>query len=196
MLHRRSTATALVALLLPAAAALSSCGFDYATDQVNTIGAGVHDRGASVDVLGVRVLAFSDGNGRLIGTLVNDDKAEEAAELTSVEGTDVQVEVSDVRVSPRQAVNLAADDATPIAVTGTFTAGGVVPLTFTFSTGESVSLDVPVVKACGQYESIASPTLTDDPAGDTETGTSASEGTSDATYLCEHETEDAEEGGH
>ena len=44
MLHRRSTATALVAVLLPLAAALTSCGFDYPTDRVNTIAAGANNR--------------------------------------------------------------------------------------------------------------------------------------------------------
>ena len=46
MLHRRSTATALVAVLLPLAAALTSCGFDYPTDRVNTIAAGTNNREA------------------------------------------------------------------------------------------------------------------------------------------------------
>ena len=69
MLHRRPTAT-LVAVLLPLGAALTSCGFDYPTDRVNTIAAGVNNREADVDVLGARVLASADGHGRLIGTLV------------------------------------------------------------------------------------------------------------------------------
>ena len=84
MLHRRSTATALVAML-PLAAVLTSCGFDYPTDRVNTIAAGVNNRDASVDVLGARVVAWSDGRGRLIGTLVyNDNDADAPAKLVDV----------------------------------------------------------------------------------------------------------------
>jgi hypothetical protein len=208
MLHRRSTATALVAVLLPAAALLSSCGFDYPTDRVNTIGAGVSNREASVEVLGARVLAFSDGNGRLIGTLVNSDNdAEEPTELVSVEGAGVTADVTGVEVAGNAAVNLAADEVTPVVVSGDFAAGDVVPLTFTFSTDESVSLDVPVVKPCGQYTDVASPSpaeaaATDEPAAETEATAEETEAATeesdegDATYLCEHPTEAAEEGGH
>ena len=66
MLHRRSTAT-FVAVLLPLAAALTSCGFDYPTDRVNTIAAGTNNREADVDVLGARVVAFARGGGPVLG---------------------------------------------------------------------------------------------------------------------------------
>ena len=47
MLHLRR---ALVAVLLPCRPALTSCGFDYPTDRVNTIAAGVNNHDAKVDV--------------------------------------------------------------------------------------------------------------------------------------------------
>ena len=48
-LPRRSRALVAAALLV--APALSSCGFNYATDRVDTPGAGVNDREKSVDVV-------------------------------------------------------------------------------------------------------------------------------------------------
>jgi catechol 2,3-dioxygenase-like lactoylglutathione lyase family enzyme len=206
MLHRRSTATSVVAVLLPLAAALTSCGFDYPTDRVNTIAAGTNNRDASVDVLGARVVAYSVGQGRLIGTLVyNDNDAEEPATLDGVSGDGVTVadgESTGVEVAPSAHVNLAAED-TAIPVTGEFTAGDFLDLTYTFSTGESVTLEVPVVKPCGQYADITAP---DSDAGDAaeeagdeveEDEAAGSEG-ADATFLCDHPTESAEgeEGGH
>jgi hypothetical protein len=207
MLHRRSTAT-FVAVLLPLAAALTSCGFDYPTDRVNTIAAGTNNREAEVDVLGARVVAFAQGEGRLIGTLVyNDNDAEEPATLDEVSGEGVTVELPEVQVEPNSSVNLGATDGPAVPVSGEFTAGEFLELTYSFSTQESVTLEVPVVKACGQYADIQGPGSDAGSAAE-ETGESAedAEGTSaessdeetDATFTCEHPTESAEgeEGGH
>lgn len=209
MLHRRSTA--LVAVLLPLAAALTSCGFDYPTDRVNTIAAGVNNREASVDVLGARVVAFAEGQGRLIGTLVsNEAEAEAPARLVAVRGEGVQVTVNKVEIAASERVNLAGDDAEPIQVTGEFTAGDVITLVYEFSTGEAVELDVPVVKHCGQYEQVEDPGFDasaaaedshsqehSDEHADESPATDDHAEESDATFLCEHPTETAEEeGGH
>ncbi|WP_183101308.1 hypothetical protein [Nocardioides pelophilus] len=204
MLHRRSTAT-LVAALLPLAAALTSCGFDYPTDRVNTIAAGVNNRDASVEVLGARVVAYADGQGRLIGTLVNSvNDAEEPAVLDAVQGeagSDIEVTVSDVEIPGNERVNLASDEVGAVVVTGDFSAGDVVTLTYSFSTDELVTLDVPVVKPCGQYADITAPELEpeaaeEEPAEAEDAEAAAEE--ADATYLCDHPTENAEgeEGGH
>ena len=144
MHHRRPTATALVAVLLPVAALLTSCGFDAPTDRVNTIAAGVNDRDGQVDVLGVRVVAWGDGEGRLIGSLVfNDNSADGPVSLTQVAGDalDSGVKPSGIEVGPGAGVNLADDDATPIALQGDFKPGDVIPLTLTFSNDEVASLD-------------------------------------------------------
>ena len=206
MLHRRSTATALVALL-PLAAVLTSCGFDYPTDRVNTIAAGTNNREADVDVLGARVLAFSDGQGRLIGTLVyNDNDADEPALLQQVGGEGVTVAgggAIDLEVPPNKHVNLAAEDAEPIPVEGEFTAGDVLELSYSFSTDEVVTLEVPVVKPCGQYADILAPdadagAAAEDAGEEGETEDAEVDEEADATYLCDHPTEAAEgeEGGH
>lgn len=204
MHHRRSTATALVAVLLPLAAALTSCGFDYPTDRVNTIAAGVNNRDASVEVLGARVVAAADGQGRLIGTLVYSvNDADAPASLTAVqgvEGTEVQVTVpGDLEVAPNGHVNLAADDVPAIALVGDFAAGDVLTLSYAFSTDEIVTLEVPVVKPCGQYAEIVIPEADADDAEETAESDEeeAHEEESDDTYLCEHTPEPVEEeGGH
>ena len=200
MLHRRSTATALVALL-PLAAVLTSCGFDYPTDRVNTIAAGVNDRDASVDVLGARILAFSDGQGRLIGTLVyNENDAEAPAKLVEVAGADVTVAAQDagIEVPPNRGVNLAGDDVAAIPVEGEFAPGDLVELTYTFDTDESVTLEVPVVKPCHQYLDIAEPEFAPAAADETDSAEGEEHSEDVATYLCDQPTDAAEgeEGEH
>ena len=104
MHHRRSTIPALL-LALPVGAALTSCGFDYPTDQVNTIAAGTNDREGTVDVLGARIVATADGTGRLIGALANND--DQTASLTAVSGADgsVTADLEPVEVPPGGSVN-------------------------------------------------------------------------------------------
>ena len=204
MLHRRSTATALVAVLLPVAAALTSCGFDYPTDRVNTIAAGTNNREADVDVLGARVVAYGDGQGRLIGALVyNDIDADEPALLQQVGGEGVTVGGGDtigLEVPPNEHVNLAAEDAEPIPVEGEFAAGDVLELRYSFSTDEVVTLEVPVVKPCGQYADIAAPDgdagAAAEEAGEEGETEGEVDGEADDTYLCDHPTEAPEEGEH
>lgn len=167
MLHRRPTAIAgLLLALAPVAATLSSCGFDYPTDRVNTVAAGVNDRDHSVDALGIRILASADGEGRLIGSLVNN--LDETASLQDVTSPDqsVTAELRPIRVPGRGMVNLADPDKV-IRLSGSFAAGEHVLLELSFSTEESFTLDVPVVKPCYQYTQIPSPSTEESsaPAG-------------------------------
>lgn len=155
MHHPRPTAIAgLLLALVPAALTLSSCGFDYPTDRVNTIAGGQNNRDADVDALGIRVLATAQGEGRLIGALANN--LDETAALESVTSPDglATATFEPVQVPGRGLVNLAEDVVIP--VTGDFTAGDVITLELGFSTGETVSLNVPFVKRCFQYTQIPS----------------------------------------
>ncbi len=175
MPHLRPTAIAgLLLALVPAAATLSSCGFDYPTDRVNTIAAGANNRDHSVDALGIRVLATAKGEGRLIGALSNnydDDASLES--VSSPDGTARAADFKAIEVAGRGTVNLAEVD--PIDLTGDFTAGDVISLDLTFSTGETASLDVPVVKNCFQYTQVPTPEAAQSEAAESE-GTE-SEGT-------------------
>lgn len=167
--------TAIAGLLL-AAATLSSCGFHYPTDRVNTVSAGVNNRDASVDALGIRVLASAKGQGRLIGSLANNTR--ENASLDSVSSPDgrVEAEFKPVKVPARAGVNLAEQD---IPLTGDFTAGQFVDLALEFSTGETVSLKAPVVKPCFEYSAIPTPSAATSSAAPSKSGSAtASEGAS------------------
>lgn len=199
MLHRRSTIPALL-LALPLAGALTSCGFDYPTDRAeNPYGPALNDREGSVAVLGPRIVSSAAGQGRLIGTFANN--ATEDASLVSVASEEAQLtaDVQGVDIAPGGRVNLAEDVEVPVS--GEFTAGEVLPVTYEFSTGESVEINVPVVKNCFQYADIEIPAGSGSEAeGATEESTEAAEAgeehatEGDATYLCEHETHAAE--GH
>ncbi|TNM36557.1 hypothetical protein FHP29_20730 [Nocardioides albidus] len=151
MPHLRRSALAGLLLAVVPAAALSACGFDYPTDRVNTIAAGVNDRSGDVDALGIRILATAQGEGRLIGSLANNLR--EDASLDEVSSADgVTADFEPVEVAGRGTVNLATDTVVPVS--GDFTAGDVVPLDLTFSDGTTLSLDVPVVKPCFQYTQV------------------------------------------
>lgn len=193
-------ASALLLALVPAAATLTSCGFDYPTDRVNTIAGGVNNQDHSVDALGIRVLASAQGEGRLIGSLANN--LDERAALETVVSPDGQLTAAafePVQVEGRAGVNLV--NLPPISLTGDFTAGDVVTLELGFSTGETASLDVPVVKACFQYTQIPE---AEEPAAEGTEGEAAdaaaeeegaeahSEDGGDATFNCADEAPEPE----
>jgi len=151
---RRSLALLSGAILL--AAPLSSCGFDLATNKVNTIAAGTNNRVASVDVLGAVVVSAEEGSGTFIASFVNNSTSESA----SVESLEPQgetsaqvVDFSPVEVEPNSIVNLAEDDQ-GIAVEGEFAAGDRLPMVVTLSGGDRVEIDVPVVPNCHEWEGL------------------------------------------
>lgn len=149
----------LAAGMLLATPALASCGFDYETDQINTNGAGVTDRSGEVDALGVAVVAGQDGSGNVVGTLSN-NSITEADSFTSLTGAGepavTAAEFEPVEISAGGTVNLAdlVRDGSPVSVEGDFAAGDFVELTFEFETGAAVTVEVPVVKPCYQYEGL------------------------------------------
>lgn len=154
MLIRRSLAAA--AGLLLAVPALSSCGFDAATDRVNTIGAGVSERSSMVDALGIIVVSAEAGSGNVIGGLANNDRESDDT-LVSLGGDVTAAGFAPVEVPADGHVNLAdlAEAGEGIEVTGDFIAGDFVEITFEFAQADAVTLTVPVKKECYQYEGLA-----------------------------------------
>lgn len=151
---RRSLALLAGAILLTAP--LTSCGFDEATDRVNTIVSGVSDRDASVDVLNAVIVSAEEGSGTLIATFVNNDTTEQAS-IDAVEPADDTAQVTDfssITLEPGSLLNLAAEDQEGIALQGEVAAGGIVPLRIQLSGGEIVELEVPVVPSCEEYEGL------------------------------------------
>ncbi|HWM74489.1 MAG TPA: hypothetical protein VNQ53_12145 [Nocardioides sp.] len=158
--------------LLLAVPALASCGFDYPTERVNTVGAGVTDREGTVDAAGTLVVAAQPDSGTLIGGLSNNSA--ESISLVSVTGEEGGVTVDEfepVEVPGRGHVNLATlvEEDAGITLSGSFNAGDFVTVVLGFDNDESVTVEIPVMKACYQYEGL-------DVSG---------EGSEDPLYSCE-----------
>ena len=154
---RRSLALLSGAILL--AAPLSSCGFDPATNRINTIAAGTNNRDASVDVLGAVVVSSEEGSGTFIASFVNNSTTEPA----SVDAMDspggevtVQAESFPVEIEAGSLVNLALDDQ-GVPLEGDFGAGDVIPLSLQLSGGDTLDIDVPVVPNCREWEGLDGP---------------------------------------
>jgi hypothetical protein len=158
---RRTLALATTALVL---SALTSCGFDKATDRPYTPAAGVNNRDASVDVLNAVIVSAEDGSGTFIATLVNNDELEDAS-LESLEGLDqTQVTFSDfspIEIPAGGAVNLAEEGG--IEVEGEFEQGDFVPVSVQLGDGQRVEMDVVVVTNCGDFEGLDGPADCEDP---------------------------------
>jgi hypothetical protein len=148
MQPRRSLRLVAGALVL-ALPLLSSCGFGKATEKVYTPGVGTNDRNGDVDVLAAVVVAAQPNEGTFVVSLANNLSKDEAA-LSGVSGPNLEFgEFEPIEIDPRGLVNLAQDGG--ITVTGDFDAGDVLPLTLTFASGDTATLNVPVVTACDEY---------------------------------------------
>jgi hypothetical protein len=157
MLLRRTLATAACVLAV-GAPALSSCGFDYATDRIYTPATGVNNREASVDVLGAVIVSAQDGSGTFIASFANNETTEAATVegIAGDDGSDLTTSSSaPIEVPPGGFVNLAEEGG--IKVTGELSAGDFVPVVVELGTGESIDMKVPVVTNCGYYEGLDGP---------------------------------------
>ena len=157
MQTRRSLRLVAGALVL-ALPALGSCGFGKATDQVSTPAAGTNDRDGDVKVLSAVIVAAQPGSGTFVASLSNNTSDNVDATLTGVAGagewSNLAVEPAELSVDipARGLVNLVDED--PIVVSGDFDAGQVAELTLSFESGDTVSMDVPIVFACSSYDGL------------------------------------------
>ena len=156
---------------LAAVTALSACGFNYPTDKINNITAGVSYREGTVDILNAVVVSKQANSGTFIATFVNNSQTD-AVTLQSVSGDNTaigQVNTQPLQIPANGLVNLATNGGIP--VNGTFSLGQFVTLTFQFSDGSSPTLEVPVVldqpdsQWAGLDISTPSPSPTGSPAG-------------------------------
>jgi hypothetical protein len=149
---------AIAVLLL--APALGACGFSAQTDQVYQAAAGTNDRSGDVDVLNAVIVSSTDGSGTFAGSLVN--TTANAAVLTSVTGSGVTAELAGgkpLHLAPYGSANLGAAATTaPLTVSGTGVQPGKdVNLTFTFATGATVTMVVPVSAVGSDYGDVPLP---------------------------------------
>jgi len=147
---RRTLALGLAGLV--ATAALTACGFNYPTDQINNETAGANYREGTVDILNAAIVSKQANSGTFIATFVNNDQ-KDAVGLQSMSGDNTaigQVDLSQpLSVPANGLVNLANTQGVP--VDGTFDPGQFVTVNFQFDNGESATLDVPVVPDDGQW---------------------------------------------
>jgi hypothetical protein len=156
-MHHRSKLVLAMGALLLATPALSSCGFNLGTDRINTVQHGGTQRDASVDVLAAVIVSGTSGSGTLSGRLVNN--VAEPNELGAVSAApDAGVTASEFEpVEIPAAGTLAlADVGEGLRLDGDFDPGDVITLTFELGSGESVDVEVPVVRECGFYEGLDS----------------------------------------
>ena len=169
---RRSFALTAAALALTAPA-LTSCGFDYATDRYYTPANGANNRDGVVDVLGAVVVSTEPGSGTFIASLSNNSTTEPASltEITATEGGDLTAaDFEPVEIAPGALVNL-ADPPAGLTLTGDFEAGDFVEVSLGFDNGERTSIEVPVVPNSGYFEGLdGEPAPADEPS-DTESAT-------------------------
>jgi hypothetical protein len=151
-LRRRGALSAAVLLL--AAPALASCGFDYATDRVNTIAPGANDRSGDVKVLGAVVIAESDGSGVFVATMTN--SSDGSVSLTNLTGESDDGTLA-VAGTSQAAIEVPAGGRTSlieeggVPLEGDFAVGDFVAVTLSFDNGQTVTLDTNVVRPCFQY---------------------------------------------
>jgi hypothetical protein len=163
----RSRVRQLLALTL-AVPLLAACGpnFGAQTDQIYNPAEGTNNRDGDIDVLNALIVAEEDGSGRLIAGLSN--ATDEEVELTGVvgDGNDVQfgTDGGDAAVPPGGFLQLADDDAALISANGAdVVVGEFVRLTMSFSNGDEVDINVPVVVPGETYADVELP------SGSTET---------------------------
>lgn len=173
---RRSTAALLAALALAAGSA-SACGFNYATDRDYERHGGDAKDG-TVKVLNAVIVTDADNvtvseepvQGTLVATLNNTDSGQPDA-ITSVEpGAGAEVEVSSfdpIEIPARGTVNLANAE-TGVNVTGAFSTGNYIQLVIGFESGQSATVDVPVVPDTGSYEGLFVPSAPETTGGPAE----------------------------
>ena len=146
---RRSLA--LGAAGLAATATLSACGFDYPTDRINNLTAGVQYRDGTVDILNAAVVAKQPNSGTFVATFVNNSPSK-VISLQSASGDNTSISKvgsAPFTLQPGSMLNLAADKGIPVS--GTFALGQFVTITFTFDDGETANVQVPVVADDGQW---------------------------------------------
>lgn len=167
----RSRARRLLALTL-ATPLLAACSVNFGaqTDQVYTPAQGVNDRSTDIDVLNALVVAESDGSGRLIAGLAS--QADEDVELTGVQGVDEDAEVQfgsdggDAVVPAGGFLQLADEGSAVISATGEgVEIGDYVRLTMSFSNGDEVSVNVPVVVPGEDFADVTLPSSSASPSG-------------------------------
>lgn len=160
------TRATLPALALASSALLTGCGLLSEDDGRSEVSIGSNERTADTDALGVAIVVDGDGNGRVVGTLINTTQ-----EPQTLVGADVDTErgpaqaavIEDVVPLPAgQPVELAREPAISVSAED-LPVGLFVELTFDIEGAAPIDMLVPVEAQQGPYEEIE---VTEPPDGD------------------------------
>jgi hypothetical protein len=149
---RTQRALAVAGLVAVATPLLSSCGFNQATDNPNTLANGGYHIYGPVHVLAARIVTPEQGTGTFVATITVDPDGK-PVQVTGLSGEGLSVgQFPPISVSTNGKANLFADGGIP--VTGDFAAGDNIPVTVELSDGESIEVDAIVVKQCYEYADV------------------------------------------
>jgi hypothetical protein len=170
---------AIAALLL--APLLGACGFSAQTDQVYQAASGVNDRSGAVYILDAEIITESGGTGTFAGTLVNDRIAVQT--LTSVSGKGITTVNGAYKIPDRGVLDMAdpdpKTDGPQLVITGAgVQPGDYVTLTFSFASGQTTTMKVPIFTNTSDYASVPLPLPSD---SSSPSGSSSPDSTSSAT---------------
>lgn len=178
-LPRRSVRLASATVLL--AATLSACGFNPATDRVNTISHGVNDRDMDVDILGALFVSSVSGQGTFQGNLVNNTDTDNAlSSITLGEGEGAEEILEDqVDIPAKEGVNL--EETALKATSPELIAGRFITVNLTFDNGDQATMDVPVMAACYEFEGLDKPDDSEQASADSDLSADDPEALDNAT---------------
>lgn len=156
---RSSQHVVLVVLVAAICLALGGCstGFSDQTNQQYQAAAGISDRSHDVYVLNALVVTDGNGNGTLVGTLLNQGKSTDT--LLSVSAADSTGKTiptklaSPVTLKPAQGVRLETTGA--VRLTGSaLKAGYFIDVSFSFANAAPVQVSIPVVVDGPEYTAV------------------------------------------
>jgi hypothetical protein len=139
---------------------LASCaaGFNAQTQQQYQAGEGISDRSTDIYVLNALVVADDQGNGTLVGTLINQSGQADELQKVSFTGADGKPIRTTKLTSPvpldyQQSAQLESDGLVRITGDGV-RAGDFITATLTFGNAAPIELGIPIVPTGPMYTSV------------------------------------------
>jgi len=144
------------AVLAPLLAGCGS-GFQAETNQIYQPGQGISVRDTAVYGVNMLIVSDGEGNGTLVGALINQAETTDrlvgaSVRPTSGKALDTTIVPGRVPLPPHQAVQLADDG--DVRITGKLLPGAYYVLTLTFHHAAPIETQVPVVPAAGDFADV------------------------------------------
>jgi len=149
----RRTPRRLAAPLVIAMLAITGCGagFNAQTNQVYQPADGVSDRSGDVYAINLLVVGNDEGDGTLIGTLINqqaDDDALTEFTASAFDGTEILTSPIEEPVELTPQSGVALQDGSLLSLSGeNLTPGDFINLTLTFDNAAALEMQIPIQPA-------------------------------------------------